>query len=142
MSNLLFRACEKEEFDEIYRRIDKGGVLYLIERTDTNQYAYSESLPDSSLSNSPNFGQSYIIWANDVSISFFMATGMFLTKGEAEKYNEGFTEGGCHCCGHGSTKIKTIVTEHEFVRRSNRSGKSGQPRKRSGFSDPVWNTRP
>lgn len=113
---MLIRIYDKDEMNEVFRRTEEGGILYFIERTDTNEFAYSESRPNSGMSNHPDFGMSDTRWTNDVSF-FKMGTGMFLTKEAAEKCNGIFHEDGCPFCGNGSKEIPTIVTEHEFVRK-------------------------
>ena len=106
------RIYNEEEHEEIYKRTQEGGIVYLIERTDTNEYAYEEML---GMQRSDNFKLPRILWVNHLN-SFGMVGSMFLTKKDAEKINKGgFREGGCHCCGHGSKEIPTIVTEHEYL---------------------------
>ena len=104
------RFYKDGEQEEIYKIFNEGGILYFIERTDTNQFFYEpfrimfshESyIPDRDIG-----------WDNVINCGTL--SGSFLTKEEAEKYNN-FTQLGCRYCGHGSKSISTKVTEHEFV---------------------------
>lgn len=102
---------KNEEMDEIYKRFNKGGILYFIERTEKNQFYYKPlNLKTSADEYTPDQG---IDWSDTIH-SMMILSGGFLTKEDAEKENS-FTTGGCRYCGHGSTIIPTIVTEHEFV---------------------------
>ena len=110
---MTFRIYETEEIDKILKIKNEGGILYLIERTDTNEYAYSKAKPDSFRTNSPNFGMVDVLWTKEIN-EFHLYTGMFLTRQDAEKYSN-LTEDGCRFCGNGSKKIPTVITEHEFI---------------------------
>ncbi len=103
------RFYKEEEQEQVHNRFNNGGVLWFIERTDTNQFFYEplriershdEFVPDSGVD-----------WMDNISL--FGLSGAFLTKEDAEKYNN-FTQGGCRYCGNGSKKIPTKITEHIF----------------------------
>lgn len=91
----------------------EGGVLWLIERTDTNEFLQKKLKMWQS--NKPDTWLDTFLWSKN--IGFFNV--FFLTKEDAEKELQSpfmrLTEGGCHCCGHGSTEIPVAITEHEFV---------------------------
>lgn len=97
--------------EEVYRIFNEGGILYFIERTDTNEYYY-EPLRNTA-SNSPYIPDSNIAWSK--TIDWFTLSGAFLSKEDAEEYQPKPTEGGCRYCHHGAIEIPTIITEHEFV---------------------------
>jgi len=104
----------KEEYMKVLDIKKNGGTLFLIERTDTNEFYYTMSAMNSSMSNSENFGKSHTCWSSEiVDVPF---TAMYLTREDAEETNKvGFNDGtGCFTCGHGSNKLETIVTEHQF----------------------------
>lgn len=106
------KPYEQKYIKEVSQRIDKGGVVWCIERTDTNKFLrLTIGFLDGGAGHSRN--ESHVNW-DDV-IGAFPATHVFLTKEDAEKHMPELTEGGCRHCGHGSTPIPTIVTEHEFV---------------------------
>src|SRR5687768_3149521 len=96
---------------EVYK---SGGTLWLIERTDTNEFCYRELKTINT--SDPSSWLDTFLWSKE--ISFF--TVFFLTKEDAEeelKYSfMDLREGGCHCCGHGATPIPYQITEHEFVK--------------------------
>ncbi len=102
---------KKEYYEECLNRYQDGGLLWLIERTDTNEFCYKQL--KTWQSNKSETWRPSFLWSKD--ISFFHM--FFLTKEDAEKELQflNLTEGGCHCCGYGSTEISIIVTEHEFV---------------------------
>jgi len=96
---------------DIYKN---GGTLWTIERTDTNEFYCL--IPKMGVSSRPETWKDTYIWNKKISF----VTILFLTKEDAEKELQEnmfmrFTEGGCHCCGHGSTEIPIAITEHEFV---------------------------
>ena len=106
---MVIRTFEKEEQEEIFRITQEGGVLFLIERIDTNEFCTTEPY----VGITPHEPLPKTKW--DARIGYFIGTEMFLTKEDAKKHNKGFREGGCECCGDGSKEIKTKVTEHEFI---------------------------
>ena len=103
---------ENEYIEKCTSAFTEGGVLWLIERTDTNEFCYKQ--PKIWQSNKPDTWHDTILWSKD--ISFFHV--FFLTKEDAEDelQHMSLNEGGCHCCGNGSTKIPVIITEHIFVK--------------------------
>ena len=106
---------EEEYIKKCLDAYKNGGLLWLIERTDTNEFCYKQLKMWQS--NKPETWRDTFLWSKD--ISFFHV--FFLTREDAEKELQEnmfmrFTEGGCHCCGHGSTEIPTAITGHEFVR--------------------------
>ena len=104
---------EKEYIEKCLDIYQNGGVLWLIERTDTNEFCYKELKMWQS--NKPETWHDTYLWSKE--IGFFHV--FFLTKEDALKgldYMD-LRQGGCHCCGHGSKAIPTEITEHEFVRR-------------------------
>lgn len=105
------RFYEDGELDEIHRRFKEGGILYFIERTDTNQFYYSP--PIMTTSNDLFIPDRFTAWSESINLTTVLS-GAFLTKERAEEENN-FTECGCRYCGNGSNKIPTIVREHEFV---------------------------
>ncbi len=102
---------EKEYIEKTLDTYKKGGVLWLIERTDTNEFCYKEAKMWQS--NKPETWHDTFLWSK--STSFFSV--FFLTHEDAEKELQfmNLTEGGCHCCGHGSTKIPIAITALKFV---------------------------
>jgi len=113
--NLVMINMEMERTEEYYNKCfeiyTKGGILWLIERTDTNEFCYKQMKMWQS--NKPETWRDTFLWSKD--ISFFHV--FFLTKEDAEEELQwmNLNEGGCHCCGHGSTKIPIEITEHEFI---------------------------
>lgn len=102
----------KEYIEELFRRFQEGGIIWLIERTDTHEFYYPSMSPRIHV-----FGKGeiprYCQWHKE--ITMFVATSGFLTKEDAVKYSwmrDGF-ERGCPNCGYGG--IPTTITEHEFV---------------------------
>jgi hypothetical protein len=100
----------REYLDKIYTTIENGGVLYAIERADTNKFL------------APNL-EMYVTnqsklrkerWNDSVSLLCYL----YLTEQDAkdELLYLNLTEGGCNCCGHGSISIPVKITEHEFVK--------------------------
>ena len=104
---------DKKEHNEIYRRMDKGGTLFLIERTDTHEFLYDINYMQFSSVGCGNRNYPEAGWTTE--LCTFKGIEAFLTREDAEKHNTEFREGGCSHCLHGSTIIPTIVTEHEFV---------------------------
>lgn len=97
--------------DEISRRFKEGGALWFIQRTDTNQFWYQPfRMRTTAHRHEPD---EHVAWADAIHLMMILLGG-FLTKEDAEKYNN-FTESGCRYCGHGSHKISTIIIEHEFI---------------------------
>ncbi len=102
------RIYNEKQTEEVYKRFMKGGTLWFIERTDTNCFLF-EPITLNTHSHLPPIGK--IEWAETISI--FILSGAFLTKGDAEIHSN-LTEGGCSCCGHGSKPIPIKITEHLF----------------------------
>ena len=102
---------EKEYLDEVYSRYYSGGTLWFIERTDTNQFVHYNPFDIMERHSGPQQPE----WHDEIGrIHIFDA---YLTKEDAEGQIEfyKFREGGCYCCGHGSTPIPTKATEHQFI---------------------------
>jgi hypothetical protein len=102
-----------EYIEEVYRRFDQGGILYFIERTDTNQFllnplsggykSHQEYIPDSDVG-----------WSDD--ISFFNLSEAHLSEEYAKEFGKtNLTEGGCRYCHNNAKQIPIKITEHEFV---------------------------
>ena len=92
-----------------YEIIDKGGFLWAIERTDTNEFLYHHFTITKSHERAPNPYK----WSKNLGVLSYV----FLTKQDAEEEVKhlGLAEGGCSCCGHGSVPIPIDITEHEFT---------------------------
>ena len=104
---------EQEEYSQMcYNIYRTGGILWLIERKDKNEYLMHHL----EMYRSDRPSNVRYTWSSNIG---FM-TVWFLTKEDAEEELKwmGLTEGGCSCCGHGSKKIDVEITEHEFVRTS------------------------
>lgn len=103
----------KEYMEECVRRFNEGGTLWLIERTDTNEFYRAPTEP-----HIHTFGKGYntrhCSWSKTIDV--FIAVSGFLTEEDAKQFQ--FTrdgiEYGCSNCGYGGTPVK--VTEHEFVK--------------------------
>ncbi len=93
--------------------LEDGGTLWLIERTDTNEFCYRELKMWQS--NKPETWSDSFRWSKH--ISFFHL--LFLTKEDAEDELKqiNLREGGCSCCGHGAVDLPLAITEHEFIGR-------------------------
>jgi len=102
-----------EYIRELSRIRDEGGILWFIERTDTNKFLrLSLGFFDGGAHSERNTDM--VNW-DDV-VGAFPMTHAYLTKEDAEKnIPTEMTEGGCRHCGHKSKAIPMIVTEHEFV---------------------------
>lgn len=92
----------------------EGGTLYLLERTDNNNFCaktWTEWKSNDTY-------RPFYTWSNK--IGFF--TVFFLTKEDAEEFLKvnKFMEGGCSHCHHNSTEIPINITEHEFIPYKNR----------------------
>jgi len=87
----------------------RGGVLWLIERKDTNEFLFRHF----QLQRTDRPYQKWEAWKKDIDV----LTIFFLTKEDAEKELPflNLLEGGCYCCGHGSKNVVVEITEHEFV---------------------------
>lgn len=120
---MIFRLFDEEEHEEIFKRVQEGGVLFLIERTDTNEFCYHERFCLVKSHDPPPKTK----W--DARVDCLLGTEMFLTKEDAEKHKDGFREGGCERCGNGSREIPTIVSEHEFVPSTNIKNEKNEKRK-------------
>lgn len=97
---------------------ENGGTLWVIERTDTNQF----------LVNKKGFHERYTNGVLDADkwydtlpqlnngFFYFSTEDYYPTKELAEKFApKELREGGCDCCGHGSVNIPIRLTEHEFL---------------------------
>lgn len=111
-----------EYIKEVYRRLEKGGILWLIERTDTNEFLIEEQINIANGCFGPYPGSipsTRDIWTRQIPTKMslqYTTAHYFLTKEDAEHgIRHSYSEGGCRHCGHGSKKIPTIITEHEFV---------------------------
>jgi hypothetical protein len=107
-----------EYLKEVQNVIENGGVLYFIERTDTNEFAYEKPSLNSEFSSSPNYGSKDLVWMKEVSLFIGLAFSLcYLTKEEAQEELDirSWMEGGCHVCHNGGNKIPVEVTEHLFV---------------------------
>ena len=104
---------EREYINKCLDVYQNGGILWLIERTDTNEFCYKKMKMWQS--NKPETYHDIYLWSKD--IYFFHV--FFLTKEDAENELKfmNLNEGGCHCCGNGSTAIPIEITEHEFLLR-------------------------
>ncbi len=102
----------KEYMDELVRRFKEGGTIWLIERTDTNEFYYPDLSPHIHTFCKGD-SERHCQWHKEISI--MVAAKGFLTKEDAEKYKwhrDGF-ERGCPNCGHGGVPV--TITEHEFI---------------------------
>jgi len=112
------REEEQKYASDCFDRYYHGGILWLIERTDKNEYLKRVfQMWDSS---KPSTWHDNFSW--DKSIGF--ETVWFLSKEDAEKELVNisrleFLEDGCHCCGNGSKEIPHKITEHEFIKKVN-----------------------
>ena len=109
----------EEYVDKVYGILEKGGILWLIERTDTNEFLIEKH---NGLLESIQYKRD--IWTKQLPtigemIFTYTIKYYYLTKKDAENHNHGFSEGGCQHCGHRSKQIRTTVTEHEFVKLTN-----------------------
>lgn len=108
-----------EYSEEVFRRTQEGGTLWFIERMDTNQVAFVSTPFSNMYSNSPDFGLQQLTWGSAKTWTFgFLG---FLTEEDAQRYINNpdpgvrFSEGGCHCCGNGSTPIEVKPTKHLYI---------------------------
>lgn len=102
---------EKEYRDECFNRFNNGGTLWIVERTDTNEFLS----PNLEMSSANKLRSKPFVWAKK--LTFMEAMVAYLTKEDAEKDLPFLLlrEGGCVCCGAGSTPIPVEIREHEFV---------------------------
>ena len=108
----MMEVHSQEYIVETTRRQNEGGILWFIERTDTNEFLwFNLRVFDRDFNRREN--ETYINWSKEAGV--FPMTCAYLTKEDAEKNCPELTEGGCQHCGHNSKKIPTIVTEHEFI---------------------------
>jgi hypothetical protein len=100
----------KEYIDRVFEIRKNGGILYLIERTDTHEFLFK--VWDWNISNHKPKRKTEG-WSKEIS---FLTVG-FLTLKDAEEEMKwmDLTEGGCYCCGHGSKDLPVLITEHEFL---------------------------
>jgi hypothetical protein len=99
-----------EKCHDIYMN---GGTLFMIERTDTNEFCHRKL--NLSKSNEPSFGKKHYAWSKDIS----MFTLFYLSKYDAEKELKfmNLQEGQCDCCGRGGTVIPVNITDHLFIKQ-------------------------
>jgi len=111
------KVHDLEYIGELSRRRDHGGILWFIERTDTNEFLrLSLGFHDGGAHSEGN--RDFLNW--DKQVGVFPMTHAYLTKEDAEEYMpKEIKEGGCLHCGNGSKPIPMTVTEHEFVAPSN-----------------------
>lgn len=99
--------------------MEKGGSLWVVERTDTNQCLIKELdlnliSPHDTFSILPNWKETLPNLNNGV--LHCSAASFYPTKELAKKFApKEIREGGCRCCGNGSKKVPIKLTEHEFV---------------------------
>ena len=89
---------------------DKGGKLWLIERTDTHEFWH----PDMRMKDTHDEYMPF--WSSSVGFATVVMSS-YLTKEDAED-SIGWLQGinyGCPKCGYGKTPV--TITEHEFVPR-------------------------
>ena len=102
---------DSEYKKEVYKRFNEGGILYFIERTDTNKFLYeplrTETTADLYI---PDVN---VEWTDNINL--LTLSKVFLTKEDAEKNKPKLSQGGCRYCEHGSKPIPIEITEHEFV---------------------------
>lgn len=113
-----------EWMEMVHNIMNNGGKLWVIERTDTNQFMVrtqdlrmrtSHDLPASF---NPYEWQDVLPQMSD-GLLFYMTEDYYPTKELADKYApKEIREGGCSHCGNGSTLIPIKLTEHEFVNSS------------------------
>jgi len=105
------RFYKDREQDEIHRRYNEGGTLWFIEKVDTGMYHYIPVVDTTNVHSaaSPFNGA----WTN--TIDWHTLTGAFLTEADATTVAETITEGGCDCCGSGSTPVITNIIDHTIV---------------------------
>lgn len=112
------REEEKQYASDCFDRYHDGGILWLIERTDTCKFLKRVfQMWDSS---KPSTWHDKFAWSNEIGFE----TVWFLSKEDAENEIKlisklVFLEGGCHCCGNGATKIPYKITEHKFINIKN-----------------------
>lgn len=97
--------------DEVYKIFHEGGKLWIVERTDTNEFPVRDiGIRHTGRDQPPRRGQK---WSK--SISFQNLSYAFLKKEDAHPDILNFNEGGCLYCGHGHKVVPVELTEHEFV---------------------------
>lgn len=103
---------KKEYLSELERRFNEGGIIWLLERTDTNQFYLSDLSPHVHTFGK-GYGARHCNWSNQIDLMVVLSG--FLSKEDADKYGwclDGF-ERGCSNCGHGGIPVK--IADHEFV---------------------------
>ncbi len=99
---------DKKYTDEVYERFHSGGILWLFERIDTNEFlTLNLEIQRSDRPAKPDY------WSKPLGI--FHLHKAYLTKEDAESEFRPYYQGGCGCCGNGSVEIPVKITEHEFI---------------------------
>lgn len=102
--------------------MENGGSLWVVERTDTNQFMVRRSNFKIRSSNDPPASFNPIEWQDNIpqykgSFLNFLTEDFYPTKELADKFApKEIREGGCKHCGNGSKKVPIKLTEHEFVK--------------------------
>lgn len=111
---------DSEWYNIVSNVMENGGTLWVVERTDTNQFLIEDIDLSIHTSSEPfNPFEDRVRWrdtipqANDFG---FSRQSFYPTKELAERFApKEITEGGCRCCGNGSKQIPLRLSEHEFV---------------------------
>lgn len=106
------REEEKEYVQKCFEVQQKGGILWLIERTDTNEYlCHNFEIQRTDRPTPPKY-----YWSKSTDIMVVS----FLTREdvEEEKKYMHLTEGGCRCCGNGSKELSTRISQHEWFNKN------------------------
>lgn len=107
---------DKKWVDMVHDIMNNGGTFWITQRTDTNQF-YVEKL--TLLSSSTEYSDT-IGWVDEIPIltkgEFILisASSFYPTEELANKFApKNLTEGGCYCCGNGSTEIPIRLMKYE-----------------------------
>lgn len=121
MTNKEIYPFDPEWYQMVQDVFNNGGTLWVVERTDTNQFLMKESalMGRPSMHDIPHILRKNK-WVDQIpsasEIFMYSRENFYPTKELAEKFSpKTITEGGCECCGNGSKEVPFILTEHEFV---------------------------
>lgn len=115
---------DREWMDWVLEIMEEGGSLWVLERTDTNQFMV-RGLDFRLHKSGEPFSVHDYEWRDEFpslhkaefgNMAYFKTSDLYPTKELAEKFApKNITEGGCRCCGNDSTNIPTVITEHQFI---------------------------
>ena len=105
------RYITEDYRNKIESIIENGGTLWVVERTDTHQFAF-----ETNLYNPVHQPQIRLEWTDTLDMGRFMGEYyLYLSKEDFDKENLTLRDGACEHCRGGGTEIPIVCIEHEFV---------------------------